>query len=96
MPSKGKEEKIEETNLDNAKENSTKEKRGENEKKKNPLTRRTMRRSSRVKIRRFFKQKFLQKRVNFGKKEKSDNSSDKLTQGGSRWHKLKLLALAHG
>ena len=42
-----------------------------------------MRRSSRVKIRRFFKQKFLQKRVNFGKKEKSDNSSDKLTQGGS-------------
>jgi len=55
-----------------------------------------MRRSSRVKIRRFFKQKFLQKRVNFGKKEKSDNSSDKLTQGGSRWHKLKLLALAHG
>ena len=41
-----------------------------------------MRRSSRVKIRRFFKQKFLQKRV---KKEKSDNLSDKADTG---WLKM--------
>ena len=56
-----------------------------------------MRRSSRVKIRRFFKQKFLWPAEEERVKVKSDNSSDKLTQGGSRWHiKLKLLALAHG